>query len=510
MRRGLFAIVGALLITAVMASPAGGSNSATPSDRVAAVDRYLVEQIAAQHIPGLAVAITQGQQVVHVAGFGHDSAGNPVTESTLFQVASLSKSFTALAVLQLVDEGLLRLDDTVVSHLPEFQLADPRGSLITVRQLLTQTSGLADSTNPDFSKSQPSSLAEAIESMRDSHLAADPGTRWSYHNPNYQIAARLVEVVSGEPFGDYIRRHIFEPAGMSSSVTETTNTDAIPGLADGHIVVFGMPVPAAALGTFVEGSGGVVSTAADMAQWLIVNANDGRAANGAELVSPEGFRQWHTPGSPSGYALGWFTAGPADAPTQLDHTGNQMTYGAAQVLIPGQDLGVALLFNSSSIFQSDQTAIRRGVLAILRGEPAPSTTSGLPSWAVDALLGAISIAALILGALAVIRSARWARHHRGKRVRLVLGLLPSLALVALVALVPLLASLLYDGRNVTWIGVFYGWPALAIAGGVAGSAAVLTLAARVWNVVRSGSWTRSPANPAASSAGTERADVSVS
>ena len=180
------------------------------------------------------------------------------------------------------------------------------------------------------------------------------------------------------------------------------------------------------------------------------------------------------------------------------------------MLIPGQDLGVALLFNSSSIFQSDQTAIRRGVLAILRGEPAPSTTSGLPSWAVDALLGAISIAALILGALAVIRSARWARHHRGKRVRLVLGLLPSLALVALVALVPLLASLLYDGRNVTWIGVFYGWPALAIAGGVAGSAAVLTLAARVWNVVRSGSWTRSPANPAASSAGTERADVSVS
>ena len=82
--------------------------------------------------------------------------------------------------------------------------------------------------------------------------------------------------------------------------------------------------------------------------------------------------------------------------------------------------------------------------------------------------------------------------------------------LATLGLVAALASLLYDGRNVTWIGVFYGWPALAIAGGVAGSAAVLTLAARVWNVVRSGSWTRSPANPAASSAGTERADVSVS
>ena len=201
-------------------------------------------------------------------------------------------------------------------------------------------------------------------------------------------------------------------------------------------------------------------------------------------MSPEGFRQWHTPGSPSGYALGWFTAGPAVAPTQLDHTGNQMTYGAAQVLIPDQDLGVALLFNSSSALQSDQTAIRRGVLAILRGEPAPSTTSGLPSGAVDALLGAITIAAPILGAFAVIRSARWTRHHRGKRVRLVVGLIPSVIVLSLVALLPLLSSVLYDGRNVTWAGVFYGWPALAIAAWAAGAGAALTLAARGWNLVR--------------------------
>jgi hypothetical protein len=112
------------------AEPTTPTGDDVPS-RVAAVNRSLSEQLDAASIPGAAVAITHGDQVVHVAGFGHDSDGAAVTGETLFRVASLSKSITALAVMQLVDEHQLRLDDRVVDHLPEFRLADPRGADIT-------------------------------------------------------------------------------------------------------------------------------------------------------------------------------------------------------------------------------------------------------------------------------------------------------------------------------------------------------------------------------------------
>ena len=110
----------------------------------AAVDQFLSRELTAASIPGAALAITRGDQVLHVRGYGHDSHYVPVTDRTLFRIASLSKSFTSLAVLQLVDAGRVSLDDSVAEHLPEFRPADPRGADITVRQLLDQTSGLAD------------------------------------------------------------------------------------------------------------------------------------------------------------------------------------------------------------------------------------------------------------------------------------------------------------------------------------------------------------------------------
>ena len=137
-------VVPAALLVVVLApaamgiSPSHGSTeevaaraSAPTSVDVAAVDRFLGEQIDAASIPGAAIAITHGDQVIHLAGFGHDSTGAPVTADTLFRVASLSKSFTALAVMQLVDEHRLSLDDPVVDHLPEFRIGDPRGADIT-------------------------------------------------------------------------------------------------------------------------------------------------------------------------------------------------------------------------------------------------------------------------------------------------------------------------------------------------------------------------------------------
>ena len=246
----------------------------------AAVDNFIGDGLAAASIPGAAVAITRDDRVLHVRGYGHDAHQVPVTASTLFRIASLSKSFTSLAGLQLVDAGKLSLDDPVAAHVAEFRPADPRGADITVRQLLDQTSGLAVREVSDRNRAQPGTLAEATTSLDSAHLVAAPGTQVNYYNPNYHVAARLVEVLSGETFETYLRTHVLQPAGMSASLTTNTDDQTVSGLADGHVVAYGQPIATPAPGTFVGGAGDVVSTAADMAHWLILHTNGGRAADG--------------------------------------------------------------------------------------------------------------------------------------------------------------------------------------------------------------------------------------
>src|SRR5262249_5116395 len=150
-----------------------------------------------------------------------------------------------------------------------------------------------------------------------------------YTNPNYQVAARLVEVVAGEPFDDYLRDHVLRPAGMSSALAVAYRDQDVAGLVNGHIVAWAHPLAVDAPHTFDSGSGGVIASAADMAQWLIVQTNRGRAADGTRVLSDASLTEQHTPGAhTNGYALGWDTDGPAGAPTRLQHTGSLLTYSA--------------------------------------------------------------------------------------------------------------------------------------------------------------------------------------
>ncbi|WP_243073725.1 serine hydrolase [Microbacterium sp. SS28] len=340
---------------------------------VEAVDQFVIDSLAQAGIPGAAIAITRGREIVHVRGYGHDSEGSAVTDGTSFRIASLSKAFTSLAVMQLVDAGKIALDDSVYSRLPEFHIADPRGKDITIRELLDQTSGLADREVPDLSRPQPATLAEAAASLHAARLVADPGDEFNYHNPNYQVAARLVEVVSGESFDEYLRHHVFRPAGMDASTDTKKDNDPVADLAGGHLLAYGRPVPVPAPGDFADGAGGVVSTAADMAQWLIVQAGGGVTADGVRIVSESAMTQMHTSRGSSRYALGWSTSGPEDAPTRLTHTGNLLTFSAATAILPESRIGLSLMFNASSGVLIEQIGIFHGVLDIIEGgDPRPT------------------------------------------------------------------------------------------------------------------------------------------
>jgi len=478
----LITVGAAVLLTVVATSLPGAAAGPYRQEPVSsAVDTYLSSVLNESAIPGAAVAVTRGDRVLLVRGYGVDSQDTPVTEESLFRIASLSKSFTALAVMQLVDAGLLDLDDPVQEHLPEFQLADPRAGQITVRHLLNHTSGLTDAQVPEVSRPQPSTPTEATTSLRSARLASTPGRSYSYHNPNYHVAARLVEVLSHEPFSQYLRRHIFEPAGMTSTTSTVTDDQPVPGLADGHVVAYGHAIPVSGLGGFTVGDGGIVSTAADMARWLTVNANGGRAADGTRIVSARGMRLLHTPSSPQvKYALGWDTDG-AEAPRRLEHSGTLHTFSAEEALWPGSGYGVVLLFNAGSPMLMDQNAIVHGVFDIVEGTTQPAEGPGLAE-RLDTTLALLTIITLGLGACGVVRAGRWARRRHGSPLVAALRLTPIVILLAVGAAFPRLLEL-WIGRDLTWRAAAYGWPALVLFMAAVLAATGATLLARSWQLL---------------------------
>ncbi|WP_262391226.1 serine hydrolase [Nocardiopsis sp. CNR-923] len=269
------------------------------------MDTYVHGYLASAPLPGAAVAVTRGTEVVRTAGYGTDSRGEPMTADTPMGVASVSKSFTALAVMQLVEDGEVALDDPVVEHLPEFTTADPRSDDITVRQLLTHTSGMADSTFDEKAAPVSADLAGAVARSADAGLAAAPGAEEHYHNPNYQVAARLVEVVSGRPFAEFLDERTFTPLGMDGTVTvDSAERVFAAGVARGHIVALGRAVPIVEPESYLNGSSGMVTTAADMARWLIAQNNGGAGANGARACR----RRASTPRTRRSTRTGWARA----------------------------------------------------------------------------------------------------------------------------------------------------------------------------------------------------------
>lgn len=481
-----------ILVTLLAIGPAVASGGSAAAERLdgsreldtAAVDAFIKERMEDGNLPGAAVAITRGEDVLYVRGYGHVSTGEPITKDTPFRVASVSKSFTSVAVMQLVEEEKVGLDEPVKAYLPDFETADHRSDGITVRQLLNQTSGMADGGFPEISRPQPDSLAEAVERLRDAKLVADPGAEWNYHNPNYHVAARLVEVVSGEPFDEYLKRHVFRPLEMDHSTTTAKDDEDVPGLADGYAFAYGKAVALSGPGYFVEGSGGVVSTTSDMARWLVMQNNGGVEPNGARLVSARGIEEMHAPSEPGGYALGWDTDGPKQGPTRIAHGGTQYTFVANEALLPESGYGVAVLLNSASPLGIEQTVIIEGLTAIVEGDASPPGAS-VSSSTIDLVLAALTLAALALGTLGVLRSGRWAaRRTKSPAWRVALRLLPHFVPIALCLAFPAIAGFLFGGRDVTWISALYGWFALVALVAVAAVAEVGVIVARIGHLVR--------------------------
>lgn len=414
---------------------------------VKAMDR-LVETYRQQYrVPGLAVVVTNGNEVVYIRGLGHDSIGHPISTTTRFPIASLSKSFTALAVMQLSEQGKFKLDEPIHQHLPEFEIADPRGNQITIRQLLSHTSGMSDRTFPEKSIPLPDSLTDAVARLRLVKLVSAPGTKRHYHNPNYWVAARLVEVSSGLPFETYLRERIFSPLEMHHTfAVDSLSMDS--GIANGHIRFFGYPISRPEPSWFLGGAAGVITTAEDMGRWLTFQ-NTQVAPRGDRLISAAGFDELHQ-------GLGW-SVDVREGQRNLTHNGILFTFTARQYLLPNEAdrLGVAVMANTGiGLAPNDSDAIAHALVEIVQRQSL--SWSGPSGILVGAGVGLLSLLIVLLGLFAWRRAENWASVRRGRAGwRTIVTQIPGLVPWVLLVFYPRWIKSLSGGRDLNWIQSLY-------------------------------------------------------
>ncbi|WP_169818265.1 serine hydrolase domain-containing protein [Shimazuella kribbensis] len=457
--RILMVILAICLLTVLPWGKAGAQGNM----QINKIDKFIQNNMKNYKIPGLSVAITYQGKVVFTKGYGQTSDHQKVTADTPFAIASLSKAFTALAVIQLAEAGKLELDRPVITYLPYFKLADPRGDKITVRHLLQHTSGLTDGVNPDMTRGeQPKTLSEVISHLQDVSLASEPGQEYHYHNPNYQILARLVEVISKEDFGAYLKRHIFQPLEMKNTthVSSTSQLKKLPNFSEGHHYLFGQPLKTNEPDWFVAGPAGMVSTANDMAKWLAFQLNNGNEQT-KQILSANGLKQTHSSIDPKvNYGLGWNIGKTKDGKQQISHGGIFWTYKAEAEMLPDDGIGVVVLFNSGLNSFVDYTSFTRGIAALLMNQSFSKPISN--QW-YEIGMGIAILVTILLGIRTLMRTKHWNenRKYRAQWKNWFYLSLRFIPLVLLISFSPLL-SFIGGGRVLTWQGIYYTMPSIII------------------------------------------------
>jgi len=202
------------------------------SAHFAAIDGFMETEMQAGRIPGVALAIVQGDRILYQRGYGSAGPdGRAVTPQTPFILGSVSKSFTAMAVMQLLEQGRLELNAPVQRYLPWFRVADVQASAqITIRDLLTHTSGLPSSAGKRFlddGDTSRAALERHVRALATIALDRPVGQSFEYCNANYTVLGLVVQAVSGEPYEQYIQGHIFSPLAATNSPSDALKRKAI-------------------------------------------------------------------------------------------------------------------------------------------------------------------------------------------------------------------------------------------------------------------------------------------
>lgn len=323
----------------------------------ATLQARLDELAEKHHVVGASAGVLQqGEVVTATTGIAHLGTGLAVTTDTVFQIGSITKVYTATLVMQLVDEGLVALDEPIKHFLPELRLGDADATeQITVRQLLAHTSGLEGDHFEDYGRGDEA-IARYVASCAELPQLFEPGRMMSYSNAGWVILGRLVEVLRDKPFRVAMTEHLLQPAGLHDSpqlaeeaILRRAAVGHMPAGEDGEQRV----APVWNLGESSAPAGSLqMATIADLLGFASLHLRDGQAPDGTEILSPTAARLMREPqvqlDDPytlaDAWGLGWFlnTWG---GQLVAGHDGNTLGQSSFLRMLPSQDLAIGLLTN---------------------------------------------------------------------------------------------------------------------------------------------------------------------
>ncbi|MEP7384120.1 MAG: serine hydrolase [Gemmatimonadota bacterium] len=381
----------ALALLTLRIVPAQGQGGGDQAAR--AVDA-LFSRYTRDASPGLAVAVVQDGRIVLARGYGLADLEHrvPITPTTVFDVASISKQFAGLAIAMLVEQGKVRLDDDVRRYIPE--LPD-MGHPITINHLLHHTSGLRD---------WPGTLAVAgwgfddvisfdqilRMAMHQHSLNFVPGAEYTYSNTGYNLLAEVVQRVTGQSFRQWTDQQFFEPLGMTRSVFRDDHTMVIPDRAFGYSPAPGGRWAATTNNLTALGSSSLMSTVEDMAHWVI-NFDSARVG-GKSAMAMARTRGVLNDGSTIPYAFGLSHGEYRGQPT-ISHSGSWASFATFVVHFPAQHAGVVVLANSPIVnpgraaYQVADAYLGSAFGAVAVASGAPAKPLQLPASTLDSLAG---------------------------------------------------------------------------------------------------------------------------
>ena len=351
---------------------------------------WLDGQILNRHLPGVVVGVVADQDLIWSAGFGVADTGKkvPMTPHTRFRMASHSKLFTATAVMQLREQGKLRLDDPVSKYLPWFQVrpAESEDPPITIEELLTHSSGLPREAGPHWTTFEFPTTEQLRGLMADRAAPFSPDVRWKYSNLAYSIAGMVIEAISGQTWGEYVEQHIYRPLGMTASSVDRN----VPELAMGYGRL--MPDGTRGVNPFIDARGmgaatGITSTVEDMAKFVSAQFRKGRMG-GSQILSTGSLREMHRvrvleSNWTQGNAIGFAVRRERDK-VFVSHGGSYPGYQTQTMLQLDGKVGVIVLTNaddSNPGLIATQLMNTVGEAVAKAAAPPPATTTTWdPSW----------------------------------------------------------------------------------------------------------------------------------
>lgn len=318
-----------------------------PSEIRASIDRIAQEALESTGVPSATLAVVEDGSIVYVQAYG-DAKLEPPTPAKAdmhYSVASISKQFTATAILMLAEQGRLSLDDRVAKFLPELT----RANEVTIRQLLSHTSGYQDYWPQDYSPpmmQEDITAHQILDRWARKPLDFDPGTKWQYSNTNYVIAGLIVEKVSGTPLFDFLKQHVFAALGMQNVI----NSDVAALSPDDPIgyMRYGLgplrPGPAQGKG-WMFAAGELAMPVAELAKWDIGLMDE-------KLLRPSSYREMEIEvllknGVGTRYALG-IGVRSFNAHRELEHSGEAVGFTTENIVFPDDRAAVAVFTNQDA------------------------------------------------------------------------------------------------------------------------------------------------------------------